>query len=369
MSQKTGFVCHEHYFWHDTGSAAAMMPSDLYIQPDEHAENADTKRRLLGMLEVSGVLDSLHRIKPRLASVDELQRFHSLDYIQRVQALCEAGGGDTGELAPVGRASYEIARLSAGGCLNAMDAVINGEVKNAYVLNRPPGHHAEAEQGRGFCIFGNAVIAIEHARAQFGLERIAVVDWDVHHGNGQEGAFYQDPNVLTLSIHQDNYYPAESGALAHNGNGAGLGANINIPLPPGSGHGAYLHTMEAVILPALMRFKPELIVICSGFDGSAMDPLGRMMAYSETYRLMTQQLMQCADALCAGRLLALHEGGYSKAYVPYCGLAVIESLSGQNSGVEDPFLPIYANVGGQDLQSHQAQLIEQAAALIKGIPA
>ena len=179
----------------------------------------------------------------------------------------------------------------------------------------------------------------------------------------------EGPCEWTLSIHQDNYYPADSGHLTVNGEGAGEGTNLNIPLPPGSGHGAYLHAFDEVIAPALERYKPELIIISSGFDGNAVDPLGRMMACSDTYRIMTAKLKKLASTLCDGRLLGLHEGGYSTAYVPYCGLAVLEELAGLRTAIDDPFLSIITGMGGQRLQPHQAELIQQAAQLVKLIPA
>jgi acetoin utilization deacetylase AcuC-like enzyme len=366
---RTGFVCHEHYFWHHTGASAGPLPYGLINQPDGHPESPQTKRRLLGLLEVAGVLDKLIRVRPRRAELEELARYHTRDYIGRVQALSAGVGGDAGELTPIGTGSYEIAQLSAGGCLEGLDALLSGRVNNAYCLNRPPGHHAEKDMGRGFCVFANNVLVVQRAQQQHKLGRIAIVDWDVHHGNSQEHAFIEDPSVLTVSVHQDNYYPANSGQLAENGRGRGAGCNINIPLPPGSGHGAYIDAWQRVVMPAVRRFRPELIIVSSGFDGSAMDPLGRMMAHSETYRALTRQTLDVAAEVCGGRVLTLHEGGYSTAYVPFCGLAVFEELLGESSGIADPFLPIFAHMGGQDLQPHQRALIDQAAALAGKVPA
>jgi acetoin utilization deacetylase AcuC-like enzyme len=366
---RTGFVCHEHYFWHNTGASAGPLPYGLVNQMDGHPESPQTKRRLLGLLEVAGVLDQLVRIKPRRATLEEIGRYHTRAYIERVQALSAGVGGDAGELTPIGTGSLEIAQLSAGGCLEGLDAIVSGQVDNVYCLNRPPGHHAEKDLGRGFCVFANNVLVVQRAQAEHKLGRIAIVDWDVHHGNSQEHAFIEDPSVLTVSVHQDNYYPPNSGALADNGRGRGAGANLNVPLPPGSGHGAYVEAWSRVVVPAVRRFRPDLIVVSSGFDGSAMDPLGRMMATSETFRALARQTMDLAREVCGGRVLAIHEGGYSTAYVPFCGLAVFEEMLGQRSGVEDPFLPIFAGMGGQDLQPHQQAVIDAAAALVAKVPA
>jgi len=351
--------------WHDTGNAAAWIPAGGYVQPDKHVESPESKRRLRGLLEVTGLLDRLTVIKPRVATIEELLRFHTPEYVARVEALSQAGYGEAGQSAPVGPGSYEIALLAAGGCIEAMDAIIAGRVRNAYALVRPPGHHAERDRGRGFCLFGNAAIAIFHAIAVRGVGRVAVVDWDVHHGNGTQQAFYDNGDVLTISIHQDNLYPIGSGGMEANGEGTGEGYNINVPLPPGSGHGAYLGVFEHVILPALDRFQPELIVVPSGFDASAPDPMGQQMAYSETYREMTRMLLEAASGLCRGRVLMTHEGGYAPAYTPFCGLAVIEELSGIRTDCIDPFVPYLAALGGQDLQPHQQAVIARAAELVK----
>jgi acetoin utilization deacetylase AcuC-like enzyme len=218
-------------------------------------------------------------------------------------------------------------------------------------------------------VFGNLVLLVRHAQRVHGLSRIAVIDWDVHHGNGTEGAFIDDPSVLTLSIHQERCYPIDSGDLAVVGNGKAAGTNLNIPLPPGSGHGAYLAAFDQVVLPALHRFRPELLVIASGLDASAMDPLGRMLCTSETYRQMAAGVVSAADDLCKGRLIATHEGGYSNAYVPFCGLPILEEFSGIRTRVTDPYLDELMQMGGQLLQPHQAAVIAAAAALAGKIPA
>jgi len=363
----TGLVFHERYLWHDTRAAAAFVPAGGMVEPDRHAENPDTKRRLRNLLEVSGLLARLAPVPPRTASEDELLRFHTRGYVERVKKLSAENGGDAGVLTPFGPGSYEIALLAAGGVFAAVDAVLDARLRNAYALVRPPGHHAEADQGMGFCLFGNVALAALHAREARGVGRIAIVDWDVHHGNGTESAFWTDPGVLTVSLHQDNYFPPGRGRLDDVGEGAGRGYNLNLPLPPGSGHGAYEAAFARVVVPALRRFRPELLLVASGFDAGAMDPLGRMLLTSDTYRGMTRALLAAADELCGGRLVLCHEGGYSTAHVPFCGLAVLEELSGISTGVVDPFLEFFAGVGGQELQPHQDALIHAAEAHLSAI--
>lgn len=362
-TRRTGWVYSELYMWHDTQRYNMLWAPDLTIQPGEHVENEETKRRFSNLLEVSQLADSVVRIKPRPATEAELLRFHTPAHIHNLAALCEAGGGEAGGKTPVGRASFEIAKLAVGGVLEAVDAVVNGKVDNAYVLCRPPGHHAESELVTGFCLFGNGVLGIEHARAVHGIKRIAVVDWDVHHGNSAESAFFDDPDVLTISLHQDNLFPPGRGKRDAIGSGAGEGANINIPLPPGSGSGAYRDAFDRIVIPALERFAPEMIFIASGFDASAMDPLGHMMLSSEDYRYMTQALMGVADRHSKGRIVVTHEGGYSAGYVPYCGLAVLEALSGESAGIADPFFEYIVNYGGQDLLPHQRDAVDAVLSL------
>ena len=363
----TGFVFHELYMWHNTWNWNQVFPPSLTVQPGEHAENPETKRRMRNLLEVSGLLDELVPIKPRPATEDEIARVHTRQHIARIKALSAENGGDASTLTPFGKGSFEIAQLAAGGTMAALDGVVRGEVKNAYALVRPCGHHATATTGMGFCLFANVAIAIHHARAAHKLGRIAAVDWDVHHGNGTQSIFYADPATLTISLHQDNLFPPESGGREENGEGAGRGYNLNIPLPPGCGNGAYVAAFEQVVIPALYKFKPELIIVPSGFDASGVDPLGRMMVSSDGYRQMTAMLMKAADDLCGGRLLMSHEGGYSAMYVPYCGLAVLEEMSGRRTAIEDPWAPMMASWGQQDVQPHQQAAISEAARLVRNI--
>lgn len=358
----TGYVWNERFAWHEAGNA---LGPGKFNEPYPDLDRPETKRRLHSLIEVSGLAERLVRVPARLASEEELLQFHTREYVERIKTLSEAEGGNAGEAARFGPGGFDIARLAVGGCLAATEAVIAGTVENAYALVRPCGHHATADFGRGFCIFGNLVLAIHHAKAVHKVRRIAVVDWDVHHGNGTQEAFYRDPSVLTISLHQDRCYPVDSGGLEEMGEEEGRGYNINIPLPPGSGHGAYLATFEQVVLPALRAFRPALIFVASGFDAGANDPLGRMLCYSDTYRAMATMLRDTAMELCEGKLVACHEGGYSPTYVPFCGLAVLEAMAGIDTAIEDPMRAWYARLGGQELQPHQAAVIDQAAQLAR----
>jgi acetoin utilization deacetylase AcuC-like enzyme len=360
----TGFLWDELYAWHDTGTGSGFMSSGGLIEPEVHGENAATKRRLRNLLDVTGLLAQTTQLQARPATEEEILRLHTREYVDRIKAESAGRGGDGGELAPFGPGGYEIAALAAGGAMNAVAAVLRGEVDNVYALVRPPGHHAERDQGRGFCIFGNTALAAIHARDDHGVERVAVVDWDVHHGNGTEHAFYDDPSVLTISLHQDNLYPAGSGLVEHTGEGAGEGYNVNIPLPPGSAGGAYEAAMERVVVPAIRAFRPGIILVASGLDASMLDPLAMMMLESTHYASMTRMLMDVAGEVCDGRLALIHEGGYSTSYVPFCGAAAIEELLGVDPAerIEDPFLGAFSSMGYKELQDHQDAAIRRAEA-------
>jgi acetoin utilization deacetylase AcuC-like enzyme len=366
--RRTGLIAHERYFWHDPGpSAGGRRPDGIVLQVAEPADLPDTKRRLLGLLEGTGYADHLTRIAPRMATVDELLRFHTRAYVGQVEAISKAGFGEVGRSAYVGAGTYEIACLSVGGAIAAVDAVVTGAVDNAYALVRPAGHHAERDRGLGFCIFSNVALAAMHARAVHSIRRIAILDWDVHHGNGTQQAFYDDPSVLTISIHQDGRFPTDTGSLAERGTGAGFGANINVPLPPGSGHGAFGATFERVVTPALNRFAPELVIIASGYDAGGFDSMAHMMAHSGTFAMMAKHVLAIAKNHANGRLVVVHEGGYSTFHVPFCGLAVIEQMTDIPSGIADPYANL-ASLPYQDLQTHQAVVIDAAAALADEIP-
>lgn len=368
--RRTGYVWDESFAWHNTGNTAAIWPPSPVVQPIEAFENPATKARLASLIEVSRLGEQLIRRGTRLATDEELLRVHDGEYLQRLARESEHLGGEGGDGETIfGVGSYEIARRAAGSLIDLTDAVLSGELDNAYALVRPPGHHAEPDRGRGYCLLANVPIAIEHARQVRGVGRVAIVDYDVHHGNGAERIYWTDGDVLNISIHQDQLFPENSGEMEKNGEGAGAGANLNIPLPAGSGHGAYLETFRQVVYPALAQFQPDLIMVSSGFDPSMLDPLGCMSVTSEGFREMARLLLEWADELCEGRVVFSHEGGYSPVYVPFCGLAVIEELSGHRTEVTDPFASGWANNPVHQLRDDQQAVIQQAAELVRKIPA
>ena len=337
MSDKTAFLSDERCFWHSGGNYAMVQPVGGLVQPLVSGglpEAPETKRRLRNLIEVSGLAAHLDVTSAPQATRGMLERVHPASYLDRFKAMSDAGGGELGRSTPFGPGGYEIAALSVGLAAAAVEGVAAGRWRNAYALCRPPGHHCLPAFPNGFCLMNNLAVAVEHAIAMGLAGRVAIVDWDVHHGNGTEAIFLERGDVLSVSIHQDRCYPLDAGGAEVRGRGAGEGCNVNVPLPPGAGHGAYMEAMERIVLPALRRHSPDLVVVACGYDAACLDPLSRMMAHSDTFRQMTLALMDFSG----GRLALAHEGGYSELVVPFCGHAVLEALSGGPVTIEDPLL-------------------------------
>lgn len=333
----TAFYWDERCFWHGGGNYAMTLPVGGLVQPgDGLPENPETKRRLLNLLRVTGLENDLVMTSAPAATRRDLDRVHGTSYLDDFKSMSDAGGGELGLRTPFGQGGFEIASLSAGLAKAAVEAVLRGTHKNAYALSRPPGHHCLPDWPNGFCLLNNIAIALEAARAARLVERVVVLDWDVHHGNGTEEIYYKRADTLAISIHQDRNYPLDTGGPERRGDSRGLGYNINVPLPPGTGHKGYLLAMERIVLPAIERFRPELIVVACGYDASGIDPLSRMLATADTFWAMTAQIKAAAANLCKGRLVMVHEGGYSEVYVPFCGHAVLEVLSGSAIHAPDP---------------------------------
>jgi len=362
---RTGFVWDEQYVWFDSRGYQDWLPREALFQPMPSPETAEGKRRFKNLLDAADITPQLVPVPSRMATRAEIERLHDPAYIDRIQALSDTTGGDAGEETPFGPGGYEIALLAAGGAMNAVAAVLTGDCDNAYALVRPPGHHAERDLGRGYCIFGNTALAARHAQLDHGLTRVAIVDWDVHHGNGTEHLFYDDPSVLTISLHQDECYPPNSGLVSDTGTGAGAGACLNVPLPAGGGRSPYELALRDVVLPALERFQPELILVASGLDANMYDINARMNLVAEDYRDFTRLLMDAAARLCQGRLVMIHEGGYSDMYTPYCGLRIVEELSGIRSTVPEGVLTYGSHAL---LHDHERAAVAAAAANVERVP-
>jgi acetoin utilization deacetylase AcuC-like enzyme len=269
---------------------------------------------------------------------------HHAEHIDRVRGFCAAGGGFLTASTPVVPASWQAALAAAGTTLAAAEAVLAGKCTTAYALVRPPGHHAQPDRPDGYCLFANAALAAELARRR-GVERIAIVDWDVHHGNGTQECFYERADVLTLSLHMDHRswgpdHP-QSGLPDEVGRAAGTGFNVNVALPMGVGDEGYLAAMGAVVEPLVREFGPGLLIVTCGQDASQYDPNGRQCVTMAGFHGLGGSARRLAGECCAGRLLLVQEGGYGRTYSGLCLLATVAGVLGADTGVDDPlaFLP------------------------------
>ena len=274
-----------------------------------HPERVDRLRAILRGLELSGISQESRLISPDLATVDQIARIHSISHIASVERQVRNGGGYLDADTVVSPGSYQASLRAAGGAIAAMRSVVQGTSRHAFALGRPPGHHARPNTAMGFCLFNNVAIAAREAQAALGIERVAIIDIDVHHGNGTQESFEDDPTVLFISTHQFPFYPG-GGSMHEIGVGAGRGQTINVPLPRGSGDEVYQAAVERVVVPALYRFRPELILVSVGYDAHWSDPLAEMRLSIAGYATIIALLAEAANDLCESRLALVLEGGY-----------------------------------------------------------
>jgi acetoin utilization deacetylase AcuC-like enzyme len=288
----------------------------------ERPERLEAARAAVERCTASGGI-AFAPVAPRRATEEELGRVHDPEFVKWLSKLRgEEGYIDADTY--VGPESIETAELAAGGTLAMVDAMIDGPVKRGVALVRPPGHHARPGHAMGFCLLNNVAIAAAHARAR-GLERVAIVDWDVHHGNGTQETFYRDPHVLYVSTHQFPFYPG-TGAVLETGEGEGKGFTVNVPLTAGGGDGVYRGAFERVIVPVLEEYRPELVLVSAGFDASARDPLAEMTLTSAAFGWMARSLRKIADRSGEGRIALVLEGGYDLVALEAGLAAAIEGI-------------------------------------------
>jgi len=298
---RTGFVYHPDYLEHDMGLG--------------HPESPQRLRAILARLETTGLLSNLVRIDPQSAQADAITdwitKIHSNAYVKRLRLSAPHEGRvsldpDT-TMSP---GSLGAAYRAVGGVLAAADAIMEGRVHNAFCAVRPPGHHAENDHAMGFCLFNNVAVAARYLQKRHGLERIAIVDWDVHHGNGTQHAFYDDPSVFFFSTHQYPYYPG-TGKAQERGAGKGEGFTLNIPLSAGTGDAEYLDVFNRVLRPALQAYRPDAVIISAGFDAHRDDPLAGMNLSTPGYVALSRVVKEIAGECSQGRVLSCLEGGYN----------------------------------------------------------
>ena len=316
---KTGLVYDPIYLEHDTG---------------DHVENPRRLVDAMSYLKETGIKERLISLPARPASLEELEMIHAPEYVSYVKSKAENGGGWLDPDTVMSPKSYEAALYAAGGVLGAVEAVIKGKVDNAFALVRPPGHHAVRDRAMGFCIFNNVAIAGEFALSKFNLNRVLIADFDVHHGNGTQDAFYADPRVLYFSTHQYPFYPG-TGWMDETGTGAGEGTTVNFPMSAGWGDEEYLRAFNEVLVPVARRFQPGLILVSAGFDPHWADHLATMKVTITGFAQMATILKELAAELCQGRLVFTLEGGYNLRVVASSIKATFDVLLG-NLEIGDP---------------------------------
>ena len=301
MTQVTqvGLITHPDYLTHQTGLT--------------HPERPERLRAITDHLTQCGLMKDLTLLAPRRAETAWIEQIHSPSYIHRVEEYCRGGRAIIDSMdTEISARSYDVSLLAAGGALAAADAILEGRVSSAFCAVRPPGHHALKDVAMGFCLFNNVAITARYLQRHHGLKRILIIDWDVHHGNGTQDVFYDDPTVLFFSIHQYPFYPG-TGSRGETGEGAGAGFTINAPMEAGRGDDDYLRIFEKDLGPRVSRFAPDFILISAGFDAHHADPLAGMNLTEGGYRRLTAVVRSWAGDLCGGRILSMLEGGYDLA--------------------------------------------------------
>ena len=335
---KAGYVYDPVYLKHETGY---------------HPENAKRLEAIMAHLEETGLIEQLTPVDPRPATVEELNYVHQASYISSLQDTAVRGGGWLDADTVMSPDSYDAALYAAGGAIEATDAVISGKVNSAFALVRPPGHHATRTAAMGFCLFNNIAIAARYAMKNHKIEKVAIIDFDVHHGNGTQEAFDSDPQVLYISTHQYPHYPG-TGTIYETGSGAAQGSKVNIPLPAGSGDDEYRQVFERVIVPVTRRFRPELILVSAGYDPHWADHLAMMEVSTGGFADMVRTIKVLADEFCDGKSVFTLEGGYNLKALATSVKATFNVLL-ENPDIEDPLGPAERHRATPDI----SKLIEE----------
>jgi acetoin utilization deacetylase AcuC-like enzyme len=314
----------------------AIVIDPRYTEHDTGPGHPERPARLTTLLELTEHLDrGFTAIAPRPASGDELSLVHDPAYVEDVARTQHrdwyAFDADT----PTCSRSYDTARLAAGGLLALIDAIMSGVTANGFAFVRPPGHHAERQRAMGFCLFNNVAVGAAYLRVRYGVERVLVVDWDLHHGNGTQHMFERDPGVLYVSTHQYPYYPG-TGAADEVGRGDGTGFTLNVPLPAGCGDPEYIEAFERLVVPVAEHYQPQFVLLSAGFDAHARDPLGGMQVTEHGFRVMTRMMLDLARGSGEGRCAAILEGGYDLQAIRASSAAVLDELRGSEVPLTRP---------------------------------
>ena len=321
-------------------------------------ENADRLSAITKRLQQDGLWDELVEITFEPASPELIATVHDFSYIEEVRLLSETGGGDLDPDTAVTADTWQAALSAAGGAVAAVQTVLSARVQNAICLLRPPGHHAMPDRGMGFCIFNSVAIAAEYALAHHGLERVAVVDFDVHHGNGTEAVFVDRRDVLCTSVHQQPLYPG-TGTFTDVGSGEGQGYTINCPLPPGASDAHFLRCFDEIIIPTLQEiYRPELILVSAGYDGYQGDPLAQLNLTANCFHTLTERLVSVAQAVCNGRLILMLEGGYNLDALGLCVENSVLALLGRLPLHPEPAISGHHRPQARDIDAQVEQMLQ-----------
>ncbi len=292
--------------------ASGIVYSPTYLKHMTGFDHPERPRRISYVYEKlaeSGMLSRLVGIEPHPCEMMWLQEVHHAHYIEYLRHMCSRAPLSLDTDTVICRHSFEAAVLAVGGILRACDQVMERRVKNAFCLVRPPGHHAEPQQAMGFCLFSNVAIAARYLQIEHRLERILIVDWDVHHGNATQHIFYEDPSVFYFSVHQYPFFPG-TGAASERGTGPGIGATLNVPMKPGRGDQEWIAAFHDQLVPAMERFRPQFVLISAGFDAHWEDKMAQQKVTDEGFRVMSEIVVDLAERYCRGRLVSVLEGGY-----------------------------------------------------------
>lgn len=321
MPRRTGFLYDPACLRHDSG-------------PD-HPERSARLTATMARLESEPWFADLKPVESELCPREWLETTHAPGYVDRAEEVCRAGGPflDVPNVG-VGPDSFRASLIAAGAGLALADRVMRGEIDNGFSLTRPPGHHAEHDLALGFCVFNNIAILARYLQQHHGLEKVLILDWDVHHGNGTQHTFEEDPSVLFVSLHQYPFYPG-TGALNETGNGRGEGATVNCPMPGGARDELYQQAFRERILPAIERFAPDAVLLSAGFDAHVDDPLGGTALSTDCYRWMSERMLEVADRHAGGRIISMLEGGYSLSALPDCVAVHLACLAGEEERLTD----------------------------------
>ena len=314
----TGFLYDSRFLDHDAGRS--------------HPERGERLVATMAWLERCHWFEDLVAVDAAMADPMWIEAVHDASYITRADEACRSGAPflDVPDVG-VSRQSSDVARLAAGGALALADRIVGGDIENGFALSRPPGHHAEQGMALGFCVFNNVAIAARYLQRAHGVDKVLILDFDVHHGNGTQHAFEDDPSVMYASLHQYPYYPG-TGAASETGVGRGAGATVNCPMAAGAGDEEYRRAFMERILPAADGFAPEFVILSAGFDAHAADPLAQIRLTTECFGWMSERIMELADRHAGGRVLSMLEGGYNVDVLPKCVAVHLETLAGIDTG-------------------------------------